>query len=386
LIPREGVKLNFVLGGIRAPKSARGPNDKSEPFGQEAHDLATKRCSQRDVEIDVHNIDKVGGFIGELYVNHESFAKVLVEEGLATVHGYSAEQSGNAAVLNAAEKKAKEVRKGMWVDWDPSHDIVEEEATEDAYTNGTNGDAAPIERKPDYRDIVVTNIDNTGKLKVQIIGAGTSTLETMMTAFKSFHMNPSNNVGLPGPPKAGDFVAAKFSEDGQWYRGRIRANDRTAKEAEVLYIDYGNSEKLPWSKLRPLSQPQFTTQKLKGQAVDAVLSLLQLPTNEDYLKDSIAYIGSLTAGISELVANVDYTAPDGTLHITLYDPKNNPNLKESINGDVIREGLAVVPKKLKAWERGFSDVLKALKEKQAMAEEEHLGMWEYGDSTESTEY
>jgi staphylococcal nuclease domain-containing protein 1 len=58
--------------------------------------LATKRLNQRDVEIDVHNIDKVGGFIGELYIGKESFAKILVEEGLATVHQYSAEQSGNA--------------------------------------------------------------------------------------------------------------------------------------------------------------------------------------------------------------------------------------------------------------------------------------------------
>ena len=34
LIPRENIKLNFVLGGIRAPKSARNPNEQSEPFGR----------------------------------------------------------------------------------------------------------------------------------------------------------------------------------------------------------------------------------------------------------------------------------------------------------------------------------------------------------------
>lgn len=116
LIPREGIKLNFVLGGIRAPKSARNANDKSEPFGQEAHDLATKRLTQRDVEVDVHNIDKVGGFIGEVYINKVSFAKILVEEGYATVHTYSAEQSGNATELIAAEQRAKDARKGLWVD------------------------------------------------------------------------------------------------------------------------------------------------------------------------------------------------------------------------------------------------------------------------------
>jgi staphylococcal nuclease domain-containing protein 1 len=378
LIPRENVKLNFVLGGIRAPKSARNPSDKSEPFGQEAHDLATRRLTQRDVEIDVHNIDKVGGFIGELYINKESFAKVLVEEGFATVHAYSAEQSGNAAELLAAEQRAKDARKGLWVDWDPSMDLPEEET--DPATD-TNGDSSPIKREKDYRDIIITNIDESGKLKLQIIGTSTSALETMMTQFKSFHLNPSNAAGLPGAPKAGDYVAAKFTEDGQWYRARIRSNDRTAKEAEVIYVDYGNSEKIPWSSLRPLSQPQFSPQKLRPQAIDAVLSLLQLPTNKDYLADAIYYINGVTAN-KELVANVDFTAPEGTLHVTLYDPKISEKLTDSINAEIVSEGHAMVPTKLKAWERGLGDVLTVLREKMAEAKEARLGMWEYGDITE----
>jgi len=377
LVPRENVKLNFVLGGIRAPKSARNPTEKSEPFGQEAHELATKRLTQRDVEIDVHNIDKVGGFIGELYINKESYAKILVEEGFATVHPYSAEQSGNATELFAAEQRAKDARKGLWIDWDPSQDLpVEEEVP----PNSTNGDA-PIVREKDYRDVMVTNIDETGKLKLQIIGTGTAALETLMSAFKSFHLNPSNSAGLSGPPKTGDYVAAKFTDDGQWYRARIRSNDRTAKEAEVVYVDYGNSEKLPWSKLRPLSQPQFSPQKLRPQAIDAVLSLLQFPTNKDYLLDAIDFLTELTAG-KELVANVDFTAPEGTLHVTLYDQRTSEKLTDSINAEVVQEGHAMVPTKLKAWERGYADVLKALREKQTKAQEARLGMWEYGDLTE----
>lgn len=377
LIPREGVKLNFVLGGIRAPKSARNPNEKSEPFGQEAHDLAARRLTQRDVLVDVHDIDKVGGFIGELYIGGESFAKILVEEGFATVHTYSAERSGNATELLAAERKAKEARKGLWHDWDPSQDKDENEATE---TQDSNGDAAPITRAKDYRDVVVTNVDETGKLKLQVMGAGASALETMMTQFKSFHLNPSNASSLPGPPKAGEYVAAKFTEDGQWYRARIRSNDRAAKEAEVVYIDYGNSEKIPWSRLRPLTQPQFSPQKLRGQAVDASLSLLQLPASKDYLADAIDFIKSAIL-FRKLVANVDYTAPEGTLYVTLYDEKTSGNVSESLNADMVAEGHAMVDSKSKLW-KGFGDVLKSLKEKEDQAKSERLGMWEYGDLTE----
>ena len=382
LIPRENAKLTLVLSGIRAPRSARNPTDKAEPFGQEAHDFANRRCLQRDAEVDIEGTDKVGGFIGTLYINRESFTKLLVEEGLASVHAYSAEQSGNANELFAAEKKAKEARKGMWHDWDPSQDVEEEEATPASNgTNGTNGDtSASTERRKDYRDVMVTNVDETGRLKIQQVGSGTSALQTLMNSFRSFHINKANDSPLPGPPKAGEFVSAKFTEDGEWYRAKIRRNDRENKKAEVLYVDYGNSETLPWSRLRPLNE-QFSAQKLKPQAVDAALSLLQLPTSPEYLEDAIYYIGSQTTN-KQLVANVDYQAPEGTLFITLMDPKTSSNLDNSINADVVSEGLAMVPRKLKNWERAFGDALAKLKEREAEAKTGRKGMWEYGDLTE----
>lgn len=382
LVPRENAKLTLVLSGIRAPRSARNPEEKSEPFGQEAHDLANKRCMQRDVEIDVETIDKVGGFIGSLYVNRENFTKILLEEGLASVHAYSAEQSGRATEYFAAEQKAKEARKGMWHDWDPSKE-VEEEGYDEAAANGKEGDAeaeAPTRRK-DYRDIMITHIDESCRLKIQQIGAGTTALTELMNSFRTFHLNKANETPLPGPPKAGDFVAAKFSEDGEWYRARIRRNDRDGKKAEVLYIDYGNSETIPWADLRPLSQPQFSTQKLKPQASDAVLSLLQFPGSSEYLAEAASFIGAQTFD-RQLVANVDHVAPEGTLHVTLLDPSVSKNLEESINSDVIREGLAMVPKKLRPWERAAGDSLAHLRKLEEEAKNERKGMWEYGDITE----
>ncbi|KAL1998581.1 hypothetical protein VTN02DRAFT_5933 [Thermoascus thermophilus] len=383
LVPQENAKLTFVLSGIRAPRSARNPGEASEPFGQEAHDLANRRCMQRDVEIDVETIDKVGGFIGTLYVNRENFAKVLLEEGLAKVHEYSAEQSGHAAELFAAERKAKEARKGLWHDWDPSKEVADEEDGEAAPANGTSNGDETAQRRKDYRDVMVTHIDpNSGHLKLQQIGAGTAALTELMSAFRAFHLNKANAAPLPGPPKAGDFVAAKFTEDNEWYRARIRRNDREKQQAEVVYIDYGNSEVVPWSRLRPLNQPQFTVQKLKPQAADAVLSFLQFPvTSPDYLADAVGFVGEQTFD-RQLVANVDYVSPDGTLHVTLLDPSVSKSLEQSINADIIREGLAMVPRKLKPWERAAADTLNHLRGLEEEAKQDRKGMWEYGDLTE----
>jgi len=385
LIPREGAKLTLVLAGIRAPRSGRTPQDKGEPFGQEALDLANRRCNQRDCEIDVHDIDKVGGFIGDLYVNRESFAKVLVEEGFASVHKYSAEKAGNATELLAAQQRAKEARKGLWHDWDPSQD-AEEEGEAASAEPAADASVTIEKRSQDYRDIVITNIDSNGKIKVQEIGKGTDALESLMSSFRQFHLSPTNSATLKEAPKAGDYVAAQFTEDGEWYRARIRANDRATKVAEVVYIDYGNSEKQPWAKLRPLTQAQFTVQKLKAQAVDTQLSFVQLPASPDYLSDAINYLYDATEG-KRLVGCFDYVdAKEGLSYVTIFDPKAEGASKatESINRKIVLDGHALVARKLKAWERSkvFEPVLKNLREAEGEAKAERRGIWEYGDITE----
>ncbi|EWG38834.1 hypothetical protein FVEG_01939 [Fusarium verticillioides 7600] len=385
LIPRENVKLTMVLGGIRAPRAPRADGEGGEPFGKESLDLANRRCNQRDCEVDIHDMDKVGGFIGDLYINRENFAKVLVEEGLASVHAYSAEKSGNAAELFTAEKKAKEARKNLWQDWDPSQD--------EEYEEENNAEVAPetevsIDKKPtDYRDVIITNVDANGKLKIQEIGKGTAALESLMSEFRRFHLDSKNNNPLKDAPKTGEYVSAKFSADGQWYRARVRANDRSAKKSEVVYIDYGNSEKIPWSNLRGLDQPKFGAQKLKAQAVDASLSFVQLPTGADYFSDAIDFIYELTEN-KRLVANFDFVDNKENLsYITLYDTGSSgelPGPNDSINKEVVAGGYGMVPKKLKAWERSkaFESTLKYLKEVESQAKDQRLGMWEYGDITE----
>ena len=98
------VLIYYSYLGIRAPRSARGKEDKGEPYGTESADFATRRYMQRDVEIEVDAVDKSGGFIGALYVNKtENAAITLVKEGLATVHAFSAEGLNYAKQLFDAE-------------------------------------------------------------------------------------------------------------------------------------------------------------------------------------------------------------------------------------------------------------------------------------------
>lgn len=398
LIPRENAKLTLVLAGIQAPRSARNDSEASEPFGKEAHELANKRCQQRDAEIDIEDTDKNGGFIGKLYVNRENFAKMLLEEGFASVRAYSAEKSGNAAELLAAERKAKDSRKGLWHDYDPtqeeSEDTVAGANGVGGHANGTADSSATVQQtapSKDYRDVAITHVGDDCRLKLQQVSPSTTgALTRMMSAFQQFHLSPTNTKALSDPPKAGDIVAARFSEDKEWYRTRVRRNDREAKAAEVVFVDFGNSESQPWSELRPLGKPEFGLSQLRHQAQDAALSFVQFPSgSKEYMHDARDALADRLSNLSQLVARVDHTDQrDGTLWVTMFDPNEQgaggemSGKDSSINAEAIERGLGMVTSKPSRWEKAQGTTLAGLKQKEQQAKDDRMGMWEYGDLTE----
>lgn len=67
-------------------------------------------------------------------------------------------------------------------------------------------------------------------------GIGIPELESLMSELTLFHQ--SSDVTPAGfTPRSGDLVSAKFSQDGQWYRAKVRKSNPGKKEAEVIYID-----------------------------------------------------------------------------------------------------------------------------------------------------
>ncbi|NXU93771.1 SND1 protein, partial [Xiphorhynchus elegans] len=75
-------------------------------------------------------------------------------------------------------------------------------------------------------------------------------------------------------PRRGDFCIAKFV-DGEWYRARVEKVESGGK-VHIFYIDYGNKETLPPSRLAPLP-PAFSPRVLPAQATEYTFAFIQVP-------------------------------------------------------------------------------------------------------------
>ncbi|RUS16817.1 hypothetical protein BC937DRAFT_90763 [Endogone sp. FLAS-F59071] len=380
LVPKENCRLAFVLSGIRCPRVGRNPGEKSDPFGAEALDFVASKALQRDVEVEFESVDKNGGFIGSLFLNHtDNVAVLLLEAGYAKIHESSADQSPYTNQLYSAERIAKAAQKGVWAGYEESADV--------ATANDDQQGGGAVEAKRDYVDVVVTEIVDGGRFYVQIVNEDVHKLEKLMEDFSIHHSGASHSTDFR--PKTNEVISAKFTADERWYRAKVRKHLPEQKSVEVVYVDYGNSEVIPLTRVRPLP-PNFT--QLPHQASEAVLSFLKVPAREvrcnvldtaglvdvDYGNEAYERLQELTQD-KQLVANIDYRESN-VLSLTLYDPAQSQTPEASINADMVREGLATV--NTKVWyARGNQATIKKLQEALEAAKSDRLGMFEYGDIT-----
>ncbi|KAK4688228.1 staphylococcal nuclease domain-containing protein 1, partial [Tremellales sp. Uapishka_1] len=369
-MPKENTKVTFVLAGIRAPRTARNANEKSEPFGTESHKFAS-RYLQRDVEIAFDSVDKQGGFIGAMYAGAANVAVELVREGLASVHTYTAEALPFGRDLLAAEEEAKKEKKNLWAEYKGD----EAEEVDEKVVAGALA--------PDYLDVYVSAVRDSDPFgfSVQILDdKSVASLEKLMSDFSLHHRQTSSAAPSGFTPKTGDLVSAKFSEDDQWYRAKVRKASALKKEALLYFIDYGNEETLPFSRIRPLDT-KFKS--LGGQAKEARLSFVKMvPKSSEYGPEAWRRFTSLTDG-RKLVANIDQKEGN-LLHLRLIDP-TDPNSAEDplacLNADLVREGLATVDKSCR-YINAYPQVLKKLQAATEGAKADRLGIFEFGDVSE----
>nr|KAF6470315.1 staphylococcal nuclease and tudor domain containing 1 [Molossus molossus] len=354
-LPKETCLITFLLAGIECPRGARnlpGLVQEGEPFSEEATIFTKELVLQREVEVEVESMDKAGNFIGWLHIDGANLSVLLVEHALSKVH-FTAERSSYYKSLLSAEDAAKQKKEKVWAHY--------EEQPVEAVT--------PVleekERSATYKPVFVTEITDDLHFYVQDVETGTQ-LEKLME-------NMRNDIASHPPvegsyaPRRGEFCIAKFV-DGEWYRARVEKIESPAK-VHVFYIDYGNREILPSSRLGVLP-PAFSTRVLPAQATEYAFAFIQVPQDEDARTDAV---DSVVRDIqnTQCLLNVEHlsaSCPHATLQFA--DSKGDVGL------GLVKEGLVMVEvRKEKQFQKVITEYLNA----QESAKSARLNLWRYGD-------
>ncbi len=116
------------MQGIRTP-SPKNADGTANPLAEEALQYVRTRIQQHSVRIEVEAQDKADNFLGSLFYNSRTNLAVdLLQQGYAQIFGFSAAKSPYSKELYAAEKGAREARKGVWVNWvEPTPEVTRED-------------------------------------------------------------------------------------------------------------------------------------------------------------------------------------------------------------------------------------------------------------------
>ncbi|XP_053320970.1 staphylococcal nuclease domain-containing protein 1 [Spea bombifrons] len=354
-MPKETCLITFLLAGIECPRGPRNmPSgvQEGEPFSNEATLFTKELVLQREVEVEVEAMDKAGNFIGWLHVDGVNMSVALVEHALSKVH-FTAERSNYYKTLLSAEEGPKQRKEKVW-------STFEEQPVEEVVTV-----VEEKERIVNYKPVLVTEIMDDLHFYVQDVETGTQ-LEKLMEGMRS---EIASNPPLEGSfsPRRGEYCIAKFV-DGEWYRARVEKVESAAK-VHVLYIDYGNREVLPSTRLGPMP-PSYSVRILPAQAIEYCFAFIQVPQDEDARAD---VVDSVVRDIqnTQCLLNVEFTGAKCP-HVTLQFADS----KEDVGLGLVKEGLVMVEvRKEKQFQKVIPEYLSA----QESAKAARLNLWRYGD-------
>uniref|UniRef100_A0A8C7J1V8 Staphylococcal nuclease domain-containing protein n=1 Tax=Oncorhynchus kisutch TaxID=8019 RepID=A0A8C7J1V8_ONCKI len=356
-MPKETCLITFLLAGIECPRGSRnmpGGMQVAEPFSDEAMAFTKELVLQREVEVEVESMDKAGNFIGWLHIEGVNLSVALVENALSKVH-FTAERK--VCVLECSvmlhPNHVTFLPPQIWANY-------EEKKVEEVCVRGEK------ERTANYRAVYVTEITDTMHFYTQDVEIGTQ-LENLMETMRA-EIAAQPPVEGSYAARRGDYCIANFSADGEWYRARVEKVQSPAK-VHVFYIDYGNREIVPSTRLAVIP-PAFSTRALAAQATEYAFAYIQVPQDEDARAD---VVDSLVRDIqnTQCLLNVEHsgvTCP----HVTLQFADS----KDDVGLSLVKEGMVMVDVRK---EKHLQKMVGKLPPWRNSKSEMKLNIWRYGD-------
>lgn len=375
--------ISFLLSSINCPRVERrvpapgNPQqtkiEPGEPFGPEALAFSKEHFLQRDVFVEVENMDRGGNFIGRLTsVDGQSAAFMLVQAGLAKVHD-SAYGTTDYKQLVDAEEKCRRERIGVWTNYEEQPSKEEEE--NDADNNVEEEPVIPAAGGINFNDsrfrrVVVTYATPEMKIYVQYADQGTK-LEQLQSELREI-FSQTKPVG-GHVPKKGELLAARFAADNEWYRARVEKIEGTNR-VFVYFIDYGNREVITDIGRLTTLPPGFS--QLQAQAHEYDLAYVHAPPDEEdrqYAKNALLE----EIDNEECLMKVEYRQNNGE-YVSLY----RASTKENIIKILTEQGLIGITQGRGNRQLRPTLLSDELQQAQAKAKAARIGLWQYSDQLE----
>lgn len=113
-------------------------------------------------------------------------------------------------------------------------------------------EGADLPRNKEMIDVILTEIVSPGLMYVQVVKHAPHLAQ--VTEDMNSHYGSTNYSQCD--VKEGQFYAALFTETNDWCRAFVKTAASNGSFC-VQYVDFGNTEVLPWSQLRPLEKRFF---------------------------------------------------------------------------------------------------------------------------------
>ncbi|CAI5721420.1 unnamed protein product [Hyaloperonospora brassicae] len=373
-VPKENCLINYMIAGIKCPQPARHGAQgvivaPAETFGEEAKLFTKRGVMQREVMVEIEDMDRGGNAFGPLFVvpngsgkpsreDQHNFGLRLLEEGLAWVDSFSVERTALGNVLQRAEERAKTQKKNYW-------------ATHDAQAAAKAAQEKQVKTKDDLIPRVkLSEIINGTHFYIQNVGdRNCAAVEEKMKAFTRVH-------GLAGKAfevRRNAVCAALFDDGGglAWNRVKVEYVHPDGS-ARVRFLDYGNMTTVTANRLRPLDADVL---QFPPQAREATFAWIKpLAATDEFGAGAAMRLNELAWG-KTLSCCVHSVGDHGSMQVSLYLPGG-----KSVSSSLVEAGLLRTDRKALREVLPFQkSVVDGLLGAQESAKKQRLCMWQYGD-------
>ncbi|OHS93830.1 ebna2 binding protein P100 [Tritrichomonas foetus] len=243
------------------------PISPSDIHGRNATNYSIENYLNREIEFDIHEVDKSGGFLANMSIvgvnqQYLNIAYDLLLHGFAEVHKRTVKDIPNYEALERAQEQAKEQKIGKWGESKSSRVQLE---------------------FGKYYSIKIIEVLSTNTFIVQFL------YETMKEIVSVL---PSATTPVTEIPNIGDFVCALI--DGNRYRARVETN-YDSKSIKLVLIDYDEPAEASLDQIFELP-PRLLS--IEPQAATVRLAFIEEDReNDEFSLNNIAdreYIENLT--------------------------------------------------------------------------------------------